>query len=293
MPAQKKSAESAQKKSAESAQKKSAESGQKKSAESGQKITKTNRGCYVYGIVPQDVEPATGAKGVGDPPSKVQVVRHNGIAALVSEIDVSRPLGRPEDLMTHQELLDGSSAETPVLPLQFGAVMTNSKAVIEELLAPYEEEFSAALDELEGRAEYVVKGRYEEDAMLREVLSENEEAARLREEIRETGDEDATRDARVRLGEIINEAISAKREEDTRKLGDVLSGHVVASNVREPTHELDAAYVAVLAETADQEELEKAIGKIAHDWHGRVELHLLGPMAPYDFVVTRAPDGGQ
>jgi hypothetical protein len=92
---------------------------------------------------------------------------------------------------------------------------------------------------------------------------------------------------------MINEAISAKREEDTRKLGDVLSGHVVASNVREPTHELDAAHVAVLAETADQEELEKAIGKIAHDWHGRIELHLLGPMAPYDFVVTQAPDGGQ
>jgi hypothetical protein len=92
---------------------------------------------------------------------------------------------------------------------------------------------------------------------------------------------------------MINEAISAKREEDTRKLGDVLSGHVVASNVREPTHELDAAHVAVLAETADQEGLEKAIGKIAHDWHGRIELHLLGPMAPYDFVVTQAPGGGQ
>jgi len=281
----------AQKKSGESTRKKSAGSGQKKPEQ--KKITKTNRGCYVYGIVPQDVEPAAGAKGVGDPPGKVQVIRHNSIGALVSEIDVTQPLGRPEDLMAHQQLLDGSSAETPVLPLRFGAVMTNSKAVVEELLAPHEEEFSSALEELEGRAEYVVKGRYVEEAVLQEILSENEEAAQLREEMRETGDEDATRDARIRLGELINEAVSAKREEDTRKLGDVLAGHVVASNVREPTHELDAAHVAVLAETADQEELEKAIGKIAHDWHDRIELHLLGPMAPYDFVITQAPDGAQ
>ncbi len=290
MPAQNKSAESTRKKAGGSAQKNTAESGQKKA---DQKITKTNRGCYVYGIVPGDVEPAPSATGVGDPPGKVQVVRHNSIAALISEIDVSKPLGRPEDLMAHQRLLDGSSAETPVLPLQFGAVMTNSKAVIEELLAPHEEEFSDALAELEGRAEYVLRGRYVEKALLREVLSENEEAARLRDEIRDTGDEDATREARIRLGEIINEAVAAKREEDTRKLGDVLAGHVVASNVREPSHELDAAHVAVLAETAGQDELEKLVGKVAHDWHDRIELHLLGPMAPYDFVITQAPDGGQ
>jgi gas vesicle protein GvpL/GvpF len=249
------------------------------------------RGCYVYGIVPADVEPNPGAKGVGDPPGKVQVVRHNDVAALVSEIDVEKPLGRPEDLQAHQQLLDGASAETPVLPLRFGAVVTSPKAVVDELLAPHEEEFAAALRELEGRAEYVIRCRYEEQAVLKEVLGENREAAQLREEIRDAGDKDATRDARIRLGELINDAISAKREADTRKLGEALEGHVDASNVREPTHEMDAAYVAVLVETSHQEELEKAVGRLAHDWRGRVSVEILGPMAPYDFVVTTDPGG--
>jgi hypothetical protein len=252
---------------------------------------KGNRGWYVYAIVPADVEPTRTAKGVGDPPGKIEIIKHNDIAALVSEVDTSKPLGRPEDLSAHSELLDGAAAEAPVLPLRFGAVLGDQDAVVRELLEPYHDEFASALGELEGRAEYVVRGRYVDEAVLSEVLSENEEAAELRKQIRQTGDEDATRDARIRLGELVNEAISRKREADTAAVGDALADVAVASNVREPTHEMDAAYVALLAETSKQTELEKAVSKLAKDWEGRVNVRLLGPMAPYDFVVTQAAEG--
>jgi Gas vesicle synthesis protein GvpL/GvpF len=109
-----------------------------------------DRGCYVYGIVPHDVEPVPGALGVGDPAGQVQVVRHGEIAALVSEVNVARPLGRPEDLRAHQELLDGTVTTVPVLPFRFGAVMTDAGAVAEELLAPQHEEFAAALEDSTG-----------------------------------------------------------------------------------------------------------------------------------------------
>lgn len=260
------------------------------SAQSGQGDT-SDHACYVYGIVPADVEPTEDATGVGDPPARVEVVRYDGIAALVSVIDVNKPLGRPEDLMAHQRLLDATAAQAPILPLRFGAVLTGKDAVTDELLEPHHDEFAAALDELEGRAEYVVKGRYDEKAVLEEILAENREAARLRDEIR-GADEDATRDARIQLGEIINQAITAKREEDTRTLGNAIDRYVVASNVREPTHEEDAVNVALLVETGQEDELEQVVGKLARDWQDRVELRLLGPMAPYDFVVTTAPGSG-
>jgi len=247
--------------------------------------------CYIYGIVPADVEPTPDAVGVGDPPGRVEAIRHGKIAALVSEIDASKQLGSPEDLTAHQRLLDAAAKDAPVLPVRFGAAMTSPDAVAEELLAPAHDEFAAALGELEGRAEYVVRGRYVEDTVLREVLSENSEAASLRDEIRAAGDEDATRDLRIRLGEIVNEAVTAKREADTRALGDGLAPHCVASKVREPIHEDDAANIAVLAETGKQADLEEALSEVARDWEGRVELRLLGPMAPYDFVATPVPEG--
>jgi hypothetical protein len=249
------------------------------------------RGYYVYGIVPADVEAVSGATGVGDPPAELQVIRHNRVAALVSEIDLGQPLGRSDDLRAHQELLDAASAEAPVLPLRFGAVMTGAQAVTDELLAPHEEAFAAALSQLEGHAQYVIKGRYAERAVLTEILKANAEAARLLGHIRQTASDAATREERIRLGELIGDAIAAKRAADTRELGDTLAGYVIASSIREPTHEMDAVHVAVLAETAGAHRLEEAVDRLADDWQDRITLRLLGPMAAYDFVTTPAPQG--
>ena len=47
-------------------------------------------GCYVYGIVPADVESAADVPGVGDPPARVQLIRQGGLAALVSEVDLTQ-----------------------------------------------------------------------------------------------------------------------------------------------------------------------------------------------------------
>ncbi|PPJ09153.1 gas vesicle protein GvpFL [Nocardia nova] len=245
---------------------------------------------YVYGIVPADVEPQPHATGVGDPPGEVTVVRHGDIAALVSPLSSDRPLGTPQDLTAHEKLLDGSAAVAPVLPLRFGAVMTDTDAVENELLEANEDEFHAALVELEGRVQFVIRGRYVENAILRELLDENADAARLRDEIRGKS-EDATRNERIMLGEMINQAIETKRAEDTRKVASELEKLDAMVNLRDPTHEEDAVHLAALLETARQDELEELLRRLMSDWDGRVELSLLGPMAAYDFVTKRAPEG--
>jgi hypothetical protein len=162
--------------------------------------------------------------------------------------------------------------------------------VTSELLQPFHDEFSAALEQLDGVAEYVVKGRYVEPRILEEVLSENPRAERLREEIRDQ-DPDATRDLRIQLGEFISDAISGKREKDTDALQQVMADHCTGSFVREPTHDDDAVNVAFLVDGGQQREMEKTVEDLARKWEGRVELRVLGPMAAYDFVGTTQPGG--
>jgi Gas vesicle synthesis protein GvpL/GvpF len=252
----------------------------------------TTHCVYVYGIVPADVAVTDTAKGVGDPPAKVRLVRYRDIAALTSEVDLSQPLGRPEDLLAHEQLLDGAAKEAPVLPFRFGAVLQTEQATEEELLAPYHDEFAAQLAEFEGRAQFVAKGRYREPAILREVLAENPTAAEFREELAgRSADDPAARNLRIRLGEIINAAIDEKRTADTRRLGDVVAPYCAASNVREPSHELDAVHVALLVDSGRVADLEQKLDELAGEWAGRVELRLLGPMAAYDFVSARTPGG--
>lgn len=248
----------------------------------------TETAVYIYGIVPADVETDPEARGVGDPPARVSTVHHDRIAALVSEIQLGKPLGRPEDLTAHAALLDAAAAEVPVLPLRFGAVVSDEDAVTEELLGAHEDDFVAALDQLNGKAEYVVKARYREQEILEEILDENSELARLREAIRGKS-EDATRNERIALGEHISGAIAAKREADTQRMMAELQQLDVQLNPREPTHEEEAVHLAVLAETAGQADLEAVVDKFAREWEGRAEVRLLGPLAAYDFVVTQRP----
>lgn len=245
-------------------------------------------GCYVYGIVPADVELAGDVRGVGDPPGQVQLVRHGNLVALVSQVDLTGRLGTPADLRAHTRILDATAVEVPVLPLRFGMVMTTRDTVAGNLLTVHQEVLVAALKQAEGRAQYVVKGRYAEQPVLAQVLAEIPEAARLAKQIR-SQDPDATRHARIRLGEIISKAITVKRAADTQALGEVVAPCYAAAVVREPTHELDAVHVALLVETSRQDDLTQALSGLAADWEGRVEIRLLGPQAPYDFTPTLMP----
>jgi Gas vesicle synthesis protein GvpL/GvpF len=245
-------------------------------------------GIYVYGIVPADVEVEPDAQGIGDPPASVQVIREGDIAALVSPVPTDQPLGKPDCLKAHARLLDGTASVAPVLPVRFGAVMTDEESVAEELLRKNHDEFAEALHALEGHAEYIVKGRYAEDTILREVIAESREAQQLRERMAGMS-EDASRNARMALGEIVVNALDAKRAADTEAVLKQLDECAKQINVRKPTHELDAVNIAVLAEVADEEELQATVDDLAEDWRGRVEVRLLGPLAAYDFVVTRKP----
>jgi len=59
-------------------------------------------------------------------------------------------------------------------------------------------------------------------------------------------------------------------------------------NVREPTHDEDAMHVACLMDLARQDHLESTLEELAKEWDGRVSVRLLGPLAPYDFVVAKS-----
>ncbi len=240
---------------------------------------------YVYGIVPGDVEVEESAQGIGDPPASVEVVHEGDIAALVSVIPTDHALGTPDDLQAHAKLLDGTAGVAPVLPLRFGAVLTDEDAVAEELLRDHHDEFAEALKALEGYAEYLVKGRYDEKAFLADLVSENEEARQLSEDIRDKS-EAASRNSRIALGELIANAIESMRKEDTKTVIDGLADIAAQVNPREPTHEWDAVHVALLAEVERQAELEEVVDRMNESASGRMGLRLLGPLAAYDFVVT-------
>jgi gas vesicle protein GvpL/GvpF/Lsr2 protein len=123
------------------------------------------KGIYVYGILPADIEVAGEMQGVGERPGPLGIVYSDGLAALISEVGLAERLGSPEDLRTYREILDSTAIEVPVVPLRFGTVFTGEGSLADELLAPRHDEFATALEQLEGRAQFLIKGRYVEGAL--------------------------------------------------------------------------------------------------------------------------------
>jgi len=250
-------------------------------------MTEQTTGVLLYAVVPADVEPTADAKGLRD--AAVSVLPHGDIAAMVSEVPLDQPLGKPADLRTYQQLLDGTATVAPVLPIRFGTVFTDPDAVT-ELLTGNHDVFHAALSELEGLVEYAVRSRYHDQVVLAEVVEENPEVASLREQIAGQ-DEQATLGLRTRLGEMVTLAVEAKRNADTQRVVELLEPFAERLQPLPPAHEDDAANVAALVRYDAREEFVTAVGKLADEWSERASVRLFGPLAPYDFATLQQPGG--
>src|SRR5262249_9811632 len=102
----------------------------------GMSVPATSTGWYVYGIVDAD----------GDVEG-VEQIRHEGLAALAAEVDLSDFLQQKlaerlndrvwlEDrVRAHEEVLQRAAADRAVVPLRFGAIYDERSDVVQLLVA--------------------------------------------------------------------------------------------------------------------------------------------------------------
>jgi hypothetical protein len=237
---------------------------------------------YVYGVVPARTVLPADASGIGEPGADLGLVRHGPVAAVVSAVSAGGALGTRRDLLQHSRLLDAIARTTAVLPLRFGAVLADRRAVVDELLAPRQARFAAALAALEGRAQFTVKARYVEETVLREVVEQEPLIAELRERLRGRPDE-ATWYERIQLGELVAGAVARRREADSAALVGELGRWASSVTWRPAETEDGVVDAALLVERVAWPSLERGVEGIAERQARRMRLRLLGPLAPYDF----------
>lgn len=247
----------------------------------------SRRGVYVYGIVKAQTPLPDELPSVGDDDTEVRLASYGQLSALISDLNLNRPLGTRDDLLAHERVLDSIAADATVLPIRFGAVVSDVGAITEELLAPNHEHFEEVLSELEGLVQYTIRGRYVEDSHLREIVAEDPQIRQLREAL-QGASEDALYAERVQLGELVNNAVGAKRDADKQLLMETLAPHTVASSVHRVSGEDAAFTVAFLVSRKQIPAFEEVVDSLGRQWEGRVALRLLGPLAAYDFLPTGA-----
>lgn len=230
--------------------------------------------CYVFGILPAGAAvPDYDRPGLA---SRLRLVTEGQVAALVSSLPHGRSLGRASDLLAHDEVLGRLvAAGTPVLPMRFGAVLSDERTVVTELLRAHEDEFRSGLDRVRGRVQYTVKARYHGPAVLREILADHPELDRLRG--------DGSLAGRLRLGESVVAALERRRPADAATLLAEL-GEVDQVRIGEPAEPDDVLDAAVLVRRGAAGGFERRVAELGRRHADRFEVRVLGPSAAYDFV---------
>jgi hypothetical protein len=235
---------------------------------------------YVYGLVHAGATVPGGLCGLEA--SGVRTVVHDQLAALVSDVPSGRALGTRNDLLAHERVVNTMVATTAVLPMRFPG-LAEGDSIVDELLVPNHDRLLAMLEELDGRVQFTVKGRYEQDVVLREVISDRPEILELRDRVQELP-EDAGYYDRIRLGELVVGELEARRDEESVVLHDRLGGGAVAAVARPPSAPEEVLNSAFLIERDHQDTFEAAVEALGAELAGRVRLRMIGPVAAYDFV---------
>lgn len=239
-------------------------------------------GWFVYGVTAAGARVPSDLVGIDGEP--VRLVSHGRVGVLTTSFVLDRPPGRGKDLLAYHGVLDAvAAAGTTVAPIRFGSVLDDEDDLVRELLAPGEGELAELIESLQGRAELLLQGVYEQELVLAEVIAADPEVAELRARTKDLP-EDLAYSERVRLGELVARAVEERQAADAAYVLDAIVP-LVDDLVERPVPGLERAFdVALLVQDSRRPELEERLERLAEELHPRLRLQLRGPTAPYDFA---------
>jgi len=245
---------------------------------------------YAYGVVRTDEIDGTDQPGVFEAP--VGLLDRDGLAALVSEVEGPVP-ARRSDLLAHFRVLQDAAARGTVLPLRFGTVFDSDDEVVLELLVRRRPLLERLFEELDGAIEVAVRATYDQETVMREILAGRRDIRRLSERTKGLP-EDATYFDRIRLGELVAEALAATRERDGGEIRGHLAPLALAIVDGTLSSERMAFSASFLVARRRLGAFEEAVEALRRRGAGRMEFRVTAPLPPYSFVSLedRAVSGG-
>jgi len=243
-------------------------------------------GKYLYCIIPCSVNRTFDADAIGDGGGAVHTVPHNGLAAVVSDSLVRQYENTRQNMMAHEKAIERVMKEFTLLPVRFGTITDSASPIknIQKLLGSRFEEFQKLLEDMEDKVELGLKAFWrDEKTIFGEIVAENTDIRRLRDSLSGKPPE-ATHFDRIRLGEMVKEALSRKRAKEAARI--LLPLRRIAHSVRESETLGDRMVVnaAFLVNKSKEPEFDQVVGKLDEQFVERVAIRYIGSAPPYNFV---------
>jgi hypothetical protein len=237
-------------------------------------------GLYIYAVgrSGEDVLPAL--TGILDQP--VNRLDAGGLSALVSECPSAVVRAERRNIAATQRVLSALNARFDLLPMAFGTV-TASTSDLRLFLDRNHELLASQLNRIAGSIEMGVSMQLDvPDAVA--YLVERSPALQAARERTFHGRRPPSYDAKIRLGQLCNDAFRLYRETCTAEVLAAL-GPSCAEIVALPTRgENEIANLAALVPRAARTEFEAAVEAAAAQFDDDIAFNISGPWPPHNFV---------
>lgn len=244
-------------------------------------------GKYLYCIIRCGEERAFGdAAPIGGDSGSVYALPHQGLAVVVSDAgtdqyDISRA-----NMLAHQRVQERVMQELTVLPVRFGTVANGVSPVddVRRLLEKRQQEFERLLSEMEGKVELGLRALWrDEKAVFEEIVAQDNKIRGLRDSLMGKPPQ-ATHFERIRLGEMVKEALERRRTAEAAVLLGPLR-QIACGTVENPAMgDRMVVNAAFLVEKQREEEFDQAVELLDREHSQRVIFKYVGPVPPYNFV---------
>ncbi len=251
------------------------------------------QGTYVYCVMPTAIA-AKESKGLGPPidaSAKLRTVRGDGLTALVSDAMRAQYDPSRANIGAHERVVREACAHGDGLPMRFGTVAKDDGAV-QSFLREKHEVLEKAIEQLHGRVELALKVFWDTNAILREILSEDEELQAMREALRDQPEAE-THDQRVELGRRVTEAMEQKRQAEAGRILERLGPKATELDEQGLMNDTMVLNAAFLVDEKKLDAFDDEVNAIGAEQQGRLTFKYAGPLPPYSFVKIVIPKAKQ
>lgn len=245
--------------------------------------TTTAEGKYLYCIIKGEAGHEFSSRGIGERGDPVQVVRGDGLAAIVSDSPIVEYESSRRNMMAHTRVLEEVMQDHTLLPVRFGIIAPDEGAVARQLCGAKAETLRTQLGRVEGRVELGLKAFWFEEVIFAEIVADNAEIRRLRDSLTGRSAEE-TYYERIRLGELIEGEMVRRRDADAARILDALRPLAVETQVSAPITDRMVVNAAFLVDHVGEAAFDAAVQALDAQLGKRMLFKVVGPVPPYNFV---------
>ena len=242
-------------------------------------------GKYIYCIIASSYDVSLGNIGIGGRGDLVSTIGFDGLCMVVSDHPLSRFVVNPENLLAHQKVIEEVMKEfRSVIPIRFGNIAATPDE-IRNLLNRRYSEFMELLNQFENKVELNIRGNWKNIGMIyKEIDKENIKLQKIRAEIETLQDEDKRNLKITEAGNLVEQALTEKKEEEAEKIIDAFRRSVFEYKHNKTSGDTMFMNTAFLVNSGREVEFDNIMADLGEKFQDRSDFVYTAPLPIFNFI---------